>query len=160
MTESIYNYSIESIEGNVIHLSDFKGKHILMVNVASECGYMAQYAQLQELYDYCKEQLVIIGFPCNQFGGQEPGNNQKIQQFCSVRFGVTFPLTTKIEVKGKNQHPIYQWLTQKSHNQLEDSVVKWNFQKYMINPEGQLTHVFPSSIDPLSDKILSLMNLL
>lgn len=155
---SIYDYSIEGIDGKTIHLSDYKGKYILMVNVASECGYTAQYAQLQELYDYCKEQLVIIGFPCNQFGGQEPGSNQAIQQFCSVRFGVTFPLSTKIAVKGKNQHPIYQWLTQKSYNQLEDSVVKWNFQKYFINSIGELTHVFPSSVDPLSEEILDLIN--
>lgn len=145
---SIHQYTIAGIGGETIDFEAFKGKYILIVNVASECGYTPQYAQLQELYDNHKDKLVIVGVPCNQFGGQEPGTSTEIQTFCKVRYGVTFPLTTKVDVKGKNQHELYKWLTQKSLNGVQDSEVAWNFQKYLINPQGHLLKVYPSAASP------------
>jgi glutathione peroxidase len=145
---SIYQYQVAGIGGETIDFEEFKGKYILVVNVASACGYTPQYAQLQELYDNYKDKLVIVGVPCNQFGGQEPGTTTEIQKFCQVRFGVTFPLTTKVDVKGKNQHELYKWLTQKSLNGVQDSEVAWNFHKYLINPQGHLLKVYPSATSP------------
>jgi glutathione peroxidase len=145
---SIHQYSIVGIGGETINFEEFKGKYILIVNVASACGYTPQYAHLQELYDNYKDKLVIVGVPCNQFGGQEPGTAAEIQKFCKVRYGVTFPLTQKVDVKGKNQHEIYKWLTDKSLNGVQDSKVTWNFQKYLINPQGHLLNVYPSSASP------------
>jgi glutathione peroxidase len=145
---SVHQFKIEEISGETIDFDTFKGKYILIVNVASECGYTSQYKQLQELYDNYKDKLVIVGVPCNQFGGQEPGTNTEIQAFCNVRYGVTFPLTKKVDVKGENQHELYKWLTNKSKNGVQDSEVKWNFHKYFINPDGQLLKVFPSSASP------------
>lgn len=145
---SIHQYTIAGIGGETIDFEAFKGKYVLVVNVASECGYTSQYAQLQELYDNYKDKLVIVGVPCNQFGGQEPGTATEIQKFCKVRYGVTFPLTTKVDVKGKNQHELYKWLTQKSLNGVQDSEVAWNFQKYLINPQGHLLKVYPSAASP------------
>lgn len=145
---SIHQYTVEGISGETIDFETFKGKYILVVNVASECGYTKQYTQLQELYDKYKDKLVIIGVPCNQFGGQEPGSEAEIQKFCKVRYGVTFPLTKKVDVKGTNQHEIYKWLTTKSLNGVQDSEVSWNFQKYLLNTDGQLLKVYPSSASP------------
>jgi glutathione peroxidase len=145
---SVHQYTIAGIEGETIDFEDFKGKYILIVNVASRCGYTPQYAQLQELYDNHKDKLVVVGVPCNQFGGQEPGTATEIQKFCNVRYGVTFPLTTKIDVKGTNQHELYKWLTQKSLNGVQDSKVAWNFHKYLINPQGHLVKVYPSAASP------------
>lgn len=145
---SIHQYTIAGIGGETIDFKAFKGKYILIVNVASECGYTPQYAQLQELYDNHKDKLVIVGVPCNQFGGQEPGTATEIQKFCNVRYGVTFPLTAKVDVKGKNQHELYKWLTQKSLNGVQDSKVAWNFHKYLINPQGHLVKVYPSAASP------------
>ncbi len=136
MSKSIYDYSIKSIDGETINLSDYKGKKMLLVNVASECGYTKQYKDLQELHEKHGDKLVIIGFPCNQFGGQEPGSHEEIKTFCEKNFGVTFQLTEKIDVKGKEQHAIYQWLTEKELNGVEDSSVKWNFHKYLIDENG------------------------
>lgn len=144
----IYQYSIEGIGGETIDFEKFKEKYILIVNVASACGYTPQYAQLQELYDNYKDKLVIVGVPCNQFGGQEPGSATEIQKFCQIRYGVTFPLTKKIDVKGKNQHDIYKWLTQKALNGVEESKVAWNFQKYLLDTNGHLLNVYPSSASP------------
>ena len=145
---SIYQYTIEGIGGETIDFEAFKGKYILVVNVASECGYTPQYEQLQELYENYKDKLVIVGVPCNQFGGQEPGSEAKIQKFCKVRYGVTFPLTKKVDVKGKNQHELYKFLTAKSLNSLEDSNVRWNFQKYLLDTKGHLVKIYPSSASP------------
>jgi glutathione peroxidase len=145
---SVHQYTIAGIEGETIDFEDFKGKYILIVNVASRCGYTPQYAQLQELYDNHKDKLVVVGVPCNQFGGQEPGTATEIQKFCNVRYGVTFPLTTKIDVKGTNQHELYKWLTQKSLNGVQDSKVAWNFHKYLINPQGHLVKVYPPAASP------------
>jgi glutathione peroxidase len=139
-----------------VNITEKSGQSILVVNVASACRYTSQYAQLQELYDNYKDKLVIVDVPFNQFGGQEPDTATEIQQFCKVRYGVTFPLTAKVDVKGKNQHPLYKWLTQKSLNGVQDSEVAWNFQKYLINPQGHLLKVYPSAASPF-DVIVSLL---
>lgn len=154
---SIHNYSLPSIEGKTINFADYKGKPILVVNVASECGYTPQYAQLQELYEHFKDKIVVVGVPCNDFGSQEPGNDSQISQFCTLRYGVTFPLTTKVGIK-TDTHPLYQFLTQKALNGVQDSSVKWNFQKYVLNADGQLIGMFPSGTSPLDDAVLQALN--
>lgn len=151
--KSFYDLKIDSLNGNSIHLNDFKGKYVLVVNVASKCGFTPQYKDLQTLHEKYQGQLVILGVPCNQFGGQEPGDAHDISSFCELNFGVTFPLTEKVDVKGKNQHPLYEWLTEKSVNGFKDSSVKWNFQKYLIDDEGQLVDYFYSATKPNSKKI-------
>ncbi|CAM1363374.1 Glutathione peroxidase homolog BsaA [Tenacibaculum sediminilitoris] len=155
--ESLYDIKIEGINGDNLDLHQFKGKKILFVNVASKCGFTNQYEGLQELYSNHKDKLVIIGLPCNQFGEQEPGTIKEIQSFCSVTYGVDFPMTEKIEVKGENQHPLYQWLTQKEKNGKMSSSVKWNFQKYLVDEKGRLIDVFYSITKPMSKKITKLL---
>tara|TARA_R110002049_G_scaffold306494_1_gene505040 strand:- start:338 stop:853 length:516 start_codon:yes stop_codon:yes gene_type:complete len=150
---SIYDIKINDLNGTEIDLSTFKGKHILFVNVASKCGFTGQYEGLQKLYNTYQDKLMVIGVPCNQFGSQEPGTEKDIQTFCKINYGVTFLMTEKIEVKGKNQHPLYQWLTKKVMNGKTDSSVKWNFQKYLIDTQGNLVNYYFSSTKPLSDKI-------
>lgn len=153
--DSIHRFKVEGIAGNKIDFADFKGKKILVVNVASECGYTPQYAQLQELYETHKDKLIIVGFPSNDFGGQEPGSSAEIAHFCKMRYGVSFPMTEKIHIKGPEIHPLYHWLTHKSENGVMDSEVKWNFQKYLLNETGQLIDIFPASLNPLEDSLLS-----
>jgi len=152
-SESIYNIKINALNGDAINLSDYKDKYILFVNVASECGFTGQYEDLQKLYETYQDKLMIIGVPCNQFGGQEPGSASEIQTFCKVNYGVTFLMTEKVDVKGDNQHPLYRWLTQKSKNGSSSSSVKWNFQKYLVGKNGELLNYFLSVTKPLSDKI-------
>ncbi|MFD2550672.1 glutathione peroxidase [Bizionia sediminis] len=152
-TQSIYDIAINGLDGNPIALSDFKGKHILFVNVASKCGFTGQYEDLQKLYDNYKNNLMIIGVPCNQFGGQEPGTAADIQSFCQANYGVSFVMTEKVDVKGNNQHPLYKWLTNKTLNGQSNSSVKWNFQKYLVDGEGHLVDYFFSVTNPMSGKI-------
>jgi glutathione peroxidase len=155
-SNALYSLSIKSLDGSrTISMSEFKGKKILCVNVASECGYTPQYQDLQKLYDTYKEKLVIIGFPCNQFGYQESGSAEEIQTFCKKNYGVTFVLTEKIDVKGSNQHPIYKWLCNKSENDKSDASVKWNFNKFLVDENGTWIAYFPSSVKPLSEEITS-----
>lgn len=151
--ESIYDIKLTSISGEQVDLSKFKGKKILFVNVASECGFTGQYKDLQKLHETYKDNLVVIGVPCNQFGGQEPGNASQIQSFCEKNYGVTFLITEKSDVKEKEQHKLYAWLTQKAKNGNSDSVVKWNFQKYLVDEKGHLIDYFYSSTNPMSGKI-------
>jgi len=151
---SIYDIKINDISGEPIELSDFKDKYLLFVNVASKCGFTDQYKDLQELHEKYKDDLVVVGLPCNQFGNQEPGNEQEISQFCQINYGVTFILTEKIEVKGSNQHPIYKWLTDKNLNGVKSSTVRWNFQKYLLDPSGNLIDYWYSITNPLSKKII------
>ena len=151
--KSIYSININSLTGEPLDLGQFKGKHMLIVNVASECGFTGQYKALQEMYEQYGDSLTIIGVPCNQFGGQEPGSAETIQSFCERRYGVEFPLTEKIKVKGEEQHPLYQWLTRRSMNGKKSSSVKWNFQKYLISPEGELIDWFMTMTKPTSKKI-------
>ncbi|MBG7628987.1 MAG: glutathione peroxidase [Bacteroidetes bacterium] len=150
---SIYDISINSITGEPINFTDFKGKKILIVNTASECGFTGQYADLEKLYETYKDKLVVIGVPCNQFGGQEPGTLTEIKSFCEVNYGVTFLLTEKVDVKGDNQHPLYAWLTSKELNGVKNSSVKWNFQKYLIDENGSYIDYFYSLTKPMSSKI-------
>ena len=149
----IYDITINDIEGNTIKLSDYKGKYVLFVNVASNCGFTRQYRELQKLYKDNDEKLVVVGVPCNQFGGQEPGNEEKISIFCSENYNVTFPMTEKVSVRGSNQHPLYKWLTSKELNGRKNSSVKWNFQKYLIDKEGNLIDYWYSLTSPTSSKI-------
>ncbi|MFN7115512.1 MAG: glutathione peroxidase [Saprospiraceae bacterium] len=151
---SIHQFKVQGIEGNEIDFAQFAGKKIIIVNVASECGYTPQYQQLQELYDEFQDKLVIVGFPSDDFGGQEPGTNEEIQAFCEIRYGVRFPLSAKITIKGTSVHPVYQWLTQKSQNGVADSEVRWNFYKYLLDENGQLVKSFPSGVSPLDEQIL------
>ena len=153
--ESLYNLKIKSLDGYAIDLNDFKGKKILFVNVASKCGFTPQYADLQKLHEKYKKSLVIIGVPCNQFMNQEPGSNEEIASFCQKNYGVTFLITEKVDVKGKNQHPLYSWLTSKSKNGVLDSSVKWNFQKYLIDENGQFVEMFASNLNPMDSKLTS-----
>ena len=155
--KNLYHLSFTDINGKEVNMKDFKGKNIVIVNVASECGFTKQYEDLQKLHEAYKENTVVIGFPCNQFGGQEPGSEEEIATFCKKNFGVTFLLASKIDVKGENAHPIYQWLAAKSENGVMDSSVKWNFQKYVINKQGELVDVFYSVTNPMSDKITKLL---
>ena len=152
-TQTMYDIPINALDGTPIDLFSFKGKHILFVNVASECGFTSQYKDLQKLSDMYADTLVVIGSPCNQFGKQEPGDASQIQTFCERNFGVTFLLTEKIDVKGSSQHPLYQWLTNKDLNGKKSSSVKWNFQKYLVNNEGALIDYYFSITKPMSSKI-------
>ncbi len=149
----IYDVKINSLQGKPIDLSTFKGKHILFVNVASKCGFTPQYKDLQELHKKYSDKLQIIGVPCNQFGNQEPGDSDAIENFCEVNYGVSFLITQKIDVKGNNQHPLYKWLTQKAKNGVRSSSVKWNFQKYIVSPNGTYLDYFYSTTKPNSPKI-------
>ncbi len=158
-SRSIYSYKVKDINGSEFDFSALKGKKILIVNTASKCGFTPQYADLEKLYnEYKDKNLVIIGFPANNFMKQEPGTDEEIKTFCSVNYGVTFPMMSKISVKGSDMAPVYQWLTQKELNGVKDSDVSWNFQKYLIDENGKLVEVIPSKEKPYSEKILSWLN--
>ena len=136
-SKNFYDFTVQTIDGKSVSLSEYKGKKVLVVNVASKCGLTPQYKQLQELYDkYGKENFVILGFPANNFGQQEPGTNEEIQEFCSLNYGVTFPMMAKISVKGDDIDPLYSWLTQKAGNGKQDAEVTWNFQKFLVDENG------------------------
>ena len=150
------NFTVKNIEGKEVPLSHYQGKVVLIVNVASQCGATPQYAPLQTLQKTYKDDgLVVLGFPCNQFGMQEPGSNQKIKEFCSSKFHVTFTMMDKCDVKGKDQHPIYQWLTRSDLNGIENSEVSWNFNKYLIDEQGKYIQHFSSKIEPMDEAIIS-----
>ena len=146
-----FDLSINSIDNEIINLSEYKGKIVLLVNVASKCGFTKQYTDLQILHDKYKEKgFVVIGVPSNQFGGQEPGSNEEIKNFCETNFNITFPITDKFDVKGENAHGLYKWAKENHGN---STVPKWNFHKILINKEGKIQDTFNSFITPLSDKI-------
>lgn len=153
--KSFYDFTVQTIDGKELPLSSFKGKKVLVVNVASKCGFTSQYAKLQELYSmYGKDNFVIIGFPANNFLHQEPGSNEEIKEFCTLNYGVTFPMMAKISVKGKDMAPLYKWLTQKSENGVQDAKVGWNFHKFLIDENGKWVASYGSSTDPLSKEIV------
>ena len=155
LSTSIYEYQIQALNSDeLIDLSTFKGKKILFVNVASKCGFTNQYEDLQKLYDQHQTKLAIIGFPCNQFLKQEGGSEEKIAAFCQMNFGVTFPMTQKINVKGKKQHPIYKWLTTKNLNGKDNYKVSWNFNKFLVDEEGKLINHYNSKIEPFDQEII------
>ena len=152
--QTIYQFTVEDINGKPFALADLKGKKVMIVNTASKCGLTPQYKELEALYQQYKDRdFIIIGFPANNFLGQEPGSNEQIASFCSINYGVSFPMMSKISVKGKNMHPLYQFLTQKSKNGVEDSKVKWNFQKYLIGRDGKLEKVIDPKTLPSSDEV-------
>jgi glutathione peroxidase len=154
--KSLHDFKVTSLEGEEFDMSQLKGKKVLIVNTASKCGFTPQYEGLQELYEkYGGDDFVIIGFPANNFLRQEPGSNEEIREFCTINYGVTFPMMAKISVKGKDIHPLYQWLTQKELNGFMDSNVKWNFQKYLVDEEGKLAGMLAPKTKPLSDEIVS-----
>ena len=154
--ETIYQFNVQDLSGNAFDFTSLKGKKIMIVNTASECGLTPQYEQLQAVYEKYKEQnLVIVGFPANNFGSQEPGSNAQIATFCQKNYGVTFPMMAKISVEGSDQHPVYQFLTQKAKNGLEDSDVQWNFQKYLINESGELVKVVSPRTLPTDAEIIN-----
>ncbi len=151
---SIHQFKVKSIEGKIIDFASFKGKKILVVNTASKCGYTPQYEALQKVYNDYKDKMVIVGFPANNFGGQEPGSDGEIQEFCKARFGVSFPLASKVSVKGDDMAPIYKWLISKAENGVLDAEVAWNFGKFLLDENGKLLQYFPSRVKPDSEEIL------
>jgi len=156
--KSFYDLKINSIDNQEILFSQFKGKKVLCVNVASYCGNTPQYAKLEKLSEEFKSKLIIIGFPCNQFGFQEPGSPEEIKNFCKEKYNITFQLTEKIKVKGSDQHEVYQWLTKKSLNGKMDSEVRWNFQKYLIDEQGELINYYSPKTDPMDSSIIMAIN--
>lgn len=158
LPKTIHGFTITTLEGESIDLSLFKGKKILIVNTASKCGFTPQYEDLEKLYQTYKDQLVVIGFPANNFMNQEPGTNKDIAEFCERNYGVSFPMSEKISVKGKDIDPIYEWLTKKEFNGVKNNKVKWNFNKFLIDEEGNLIEHFGSSTKPMSSKITGYLN--
>lgn len=155
MKQNIYQFKVTDLYGNEFDFSTLKGKKIMVVNTASECGLTPQYEQLQAVYEKYKDKnFIIVGFPANNFGSQEPGSDKQIAEFCKKNYGVTFPMMSKISVKGKDMHEVYQFLTQKAKNGLEDSKVLWNFQKYLIDENGYLVKVISPKMLPNDEEIL------
>ena len=153
---TIYQFKVKDLSGKTFDFASLKGKKILIVNTASKCGYTPQYEQLEVIYNkYKNRNFVIVGFPANNFGSQEPGTNAEIATFCKANYGVTFPMMSKISVKGSDMNEVYQFLTKKAKNGLKDSNVEWNFQKYLVNEKGQLEQVYKSGVQPNDEKIIS-----
>jgi glutathione peroxidase len=149
LTPSIYDFSVKSIEGQAVNLSTYKDKVLLIVNTASQCGFTPQYQGLQALYNkYASQGLEILGFPCNQFGQQEPGSASEIQSFCKTRFGVTFPLFEKVDVNGSNAHPLFQFLTKAAPGLLGTETIKWNFTKFLVDRNGKVLERYASMAKP------------
>lgn len=151
--KSIYGFKVTTLDGGTIDFASFKGKKILIVNTASECGFTPQYEGLEKLYEKYKDKLVIVGFPANNFGSQEPGTNDEIGAFCKKNYGVTFPMAAKISVKGDDAAPIYKWLCHKSENGVLDAEVGWNFNKFLLDENGKLLAHFESKVEPMSEEI-------
>jgi glutathione peroxidase len=154
-TSGFYDFKVKTLDGGTFDFSSLKGKKVMVINTASKCGNTPQYKDLEALYEKYKDNLVIVGFPANNFGAQEPGTATEIRKFCTENYGVTFPLMEKISVKGNDMAPIYKWLTSKSQNGVMDSEVKWNFQKYLIDENGKLVQVLDPKELPTSDKIMN-----
>jgi glutathione peroxidase len=154
--KNFHSFSATTIDGKTLDLSTLKGKKVLVVNTASKCGFTPQYKELEELYkQYGGDKFTIIGFPANNFLSQEPGSDEEIKQFCEVNYGVTFQMMSKISVKGNDIHPIYRWLTSKEENGVMDSKVSWNFQKYMIDEDGNLVDYVDPKKSPMTEKIVN-----
>jgi glutathione peroxidase len=158
-TETIYQFKVTDLYGKEFDFASLKGKKILIVNTASECGLTPQYKDLEAIYEKYKDKnFVIVGFPANNFGAQEPGSNEQIAKFCEMNYGVTFPMMGKISVKGDDMHAVYKFLTKKSKNGLQDSEVEWNFQKYLINEQGELVKVLSPRVLPTDAAIVGWIN--
>jgi glutathione peroxidase len=150
---SVYDFKPVSIDGKQVDLSEYKGKKILIVNTASECGYTPQYADLEKLYKKYNDKLVIIGFPANNFGQQEPGSNTEIASFCKKNYDVTFPMMSKVSVKGEDIDPLFKWLTEQQNPDFTGDI-SWNFEKFLIDENGKLIHRFKTKISPMSNEII------
>lgn len=153
MGKTIYDFKVESLDGGEINFADYKGKKILIVNTASECGFTPQYADLEKLHDQYKDQLVIVGFPANNFGGQEPGSNEEIGKFCQKNYGVTFTMAAKVSVKGDATAPIFKFLTEKELNGVKNTTIMWNFTKFLLDENGKLIDSFVSTTKPTDEAI-------
>ncbi|TWR28672.1 glutathione peroxidase [Mucilaginibacter achroorhodeus] len=149
---SVYTFKLKNIDGKDFSLAKYKGKKLLIVNTASKCGFTPQYAELQKLADQYKDKVVVIGFPANNFGSQEPGSNSDVKEFCQKNFGVTFPLSEKVSVKGDDIAPIFKYLTSEPNPDFTGEI-KWNFEKFLIDENGKLTHRYRSAVKPLSEEI-------
>ena len=153
--ESFYDFKMKAIDGSTIDFTTFKGKKILLVNVASKCGYTRLYEDLQKLHELYGNKVTILGFPANNFGKQEPGTNEEIALFCSQNYGVSFQMFEKISVKGDDMNPLYHWLSEEKYNGWNNEAPSWNFCKYLVNEKGELVAFYPSKVEPLSDDIIS-----
>lgn len=155
---SIYDFKVNGLEGGTIDFSQYKGKKILIVNTASKCGFTPQYKDLEQLYEQHKDKLVIVGFPANNFMHQEPGTNAEIKEFCEKNYGVSFPMSAKVSVKGKDIHPLFKYLNSEAKKMGIDNPIKWNFTKFLIDENGKLVAVFPSRVNPMSEEVLKYLN--
>lgn len=155
---SIYEFKVEGLEGGSIDFSQYKGKKIMIVNTASKCGNTPQYKELEELYEKYKDKLVIVGFPANNFGQQEPGTNEEIKEFCTKNYGVSFPMASKVSVKGDDIAPIYQYLTAEAKKLGFEDPVKWNFTKFLLDENGKLITVIHNKVKPMSEEVLKYLN--
>jgi glutathione peroxidase len=154
-TTTIYDFKLKSLDGDLIDFSKYKGKKLVILNVASKCGYTKQYADWQKFYDANKDKVEILGFPANNFMGQEPGTNKDIKEFCTKNYGVTFQMFEKISVKGDDKAPLYKWLTEKAQNGWNETEPSWNFCKYVINEKGELVKFFASGIKPTDEGFIA-----
>jgi glutathione peroxidase len=157
---SVYQFKVTTIKGEEVSLENYKGKVLLVVNTASECGLTPQYAELQKIYDQYKENgFTVLGFPCNQFGSQEPGSEEKISEFCSINYGVGFPMFAKVEVNGENAHPLFQYLKEEAPGDQESSDIAWNFAKFLVDRNGQVVSRYAPTVSPtdISDDIEKLL---
>lgn len=156
---AFYDFKVPGLDGKEIDFSKFKGKKVLIVNTASHCGFTPQYAGLQKLYDQHKDRLVIVGFPANNFAGQEPGTDSEISAFCKKNYGVSFPMARKVSVKGEDIHPLFRYLTAEAKKLgVKDPVIAWNFTKFLLDEKGKLLAVFPSDVSPASDALTKYLN--
>lgn len=151
-TSDFYGFQMKTLDGKNVNFSDYKGKKVLLVNTASECGYTPQYAELQQLHEAHGSEVVVLGFPANNFGGQEPGSNEDIASFCQKNYGVTFPMFEKVSVVGEDKHPLFTWLQQNAPNNEEPA---WNFSKYLIDEDGNVVAFYPSKVKPMDEQLLT-----
>jgi glutathione peroxidase len=157
--KNIYSFKVPGLEGGNINFAKFKGKKLMIVNTASKCGYTPQYKELEELYEKYKDKLVIVGFPANNFGGQEPGTNVEIQEFCKKNYGVTFPMAEKVSVTGDDIHPLFKYLTEEARKLgAEEPIIKWNFTKFLLDEKGKLIAVYRSKVKPMDEAITKNLN--
>lgn len=156
--DSVYDFKMKSIDGEEVDLAKYKGKTLLVVNVASRCGYTKQYKDMQAIYEKYKDRgLVILGVPCNQFGSQEPGSESEIKEFCTANYGVTFPMFAKVDVNGEDQAPLYRYLTQLKTKPKTDGAVSWNFEKFLIGPDGKVIGRYASKVNPSGEQMKKLI---
>jgi glutathione peroxidase len=156
--KNIYEFKVPGLDGKTINFKKFKGKKIMIVNTASKCGNTPQYAELEKLYEQYKDKLVIVGFPANNFGKQEPGSNEEIGEFCKKNYGVTFPMAEKISVKGEDIHPLYKYLVDEAAKMGVEDPVKWNFTKFLLDEHGKLIAVIHNKVNPLSEEVTKYLN--